>query len=324
MNHLNNITQAVGFRSLVDRNFPEFRVQIYDFLKYTMSDVLTREDLDVVVRLITEIFGDLYMRTGLLPWQIDTDKCPAEDLEALGSLIGYRWNPNLSTEQQRVGISLYCLIRRNRGSKFGLENLIRSFGQTMKQFYSNADLRGVEIIEYGQGGPETLEPVMFPGDIIIRVPEFSSILRDSIFDTKLAGTRIFFQYYIFIGIWHMEMKFYIGYKIVITPDRVIQGYNPIMKDLGEFGWDTVLSQILDHQWTHGIRGNIANNAEPIEHKPHTLDDLHHGNLVAGIQILTYYKDPWKNGFILNTPGLTNYRGFVQPDGVIQHEHILYK
>ena len=143
MNHLNNIRQAVGFQTLLDREFPEFRVQIYDYLKQTMSAVLTEGDLDVIIRLITEIFGDLYMRTGKLPWQIDADRCPEEDLEALGSLIGYRWNPNLKAEQQRVGIDMYCLIRRNRGTKFGLENLIRVFGQTLKEFYSSSDIRGV-------------------------------------------------------------------------------------------------------------------------------------------------------------------------------------
>lgn len=324
MNHLNNIDLTPGFMYMSDRNFPQYRVQIYDYLKYTLSDVMTRDELDVIIKLISEIFGDLYMRTGLLPWQIDVDKCPNEDLASLGSLIGYKWNDKLTYEQQRVGIELYCLIRRNRGTKYGLENLIRSFGQTMKQFYSSADLRGIEIIEYGSGGPETFEPNMFPGDIIVRVPEFSSILRDSIFDTKLAGTRLFFQYYIFMGVFQMGMKVDHGYKIYISPSRIIQGYDIPLEDLGPFGWDTTLDQILDYQWTNAIRGNIANFANPIGHTPDTLDELHHGNLVVGTQVLTYYKAPWINGFILNTPGLTNYRGFVQPDGHIQKEHILYR
>lgn len=324
MNHLNHIESDIGFREQVDRLFPEFRVKIYDFLKYTMSNVLTDGDMDVIIKLITEIFGDLYMRTGKLPWQIDVDNCPDEDLKALGSLIGYKWNEALEYDQQRVGIGLYCLIRRNRGSKYGLENLIRSFGQTKKQFYSSADLRGVDIIEYGSGGPETFEPTMFPGDIFIRVPEFSSILRDSIMDTKLAGTRIFFQYYIFMGVFHMGMKVDFGYLINITPEKIIQNYDPLLEKLGPFDFDTRLDQILDFQWTHGVRGNIANYANPIGHTPDTLNDEHQGNMVAGIQVLTYYKAPWINGFILNTPGLTNYRGFLQPRGTIKPEDILYK
>ena len=61
---------------------------------------------------------------------------------------------------------------------------------------ANADLRGVEIIEYGSGDYTTTEPNMYPGDIKIRIPELSKILRYSIFDTKLAGTRLIFVYYI--------------------------------------------------------------------------------------------------------------------------------
>lgn len=324
MNHLNKIDTMPGFREMIDREFPEFRVKIYDFLKYTMSDVLTQGDLDVVIKLITEIFGDLYMRTGLLPWQIDADKCPEDKLKALGSLIGYRWNDNLTAEQQRVGIDMFCLIRRNRGTKFGLENLIRTFGQTMKQFYSSSDLRGVEVIEYGQGGPETLEPVMFPGDIFVRIPEMSSILRDSIYDTKLAGTRLFFQYYIFIGIFHMKMKIDNGYLIKIASSKNIQGFDQELKYLGPHKFDTKLGNILEFQWTHGVRGNIANYANPIGHTVDTLDELHHGNMIAGVQVLTYYKAPWQNGFILNVPGLTNYRGFIQPTETIRPEEILYK
>ena len=324
MNHLNKIREAIGFQPLLDREFPEFRVQVYDFLKATMSNVLTEGDLDIVIRLITEIFGDLYMRTGLLPWQIDADRCPDDQLKDLGSLIGYRWNPNLTAEQQRVGIDMFCLIRRNRGTKFGLENLIRIFGQTLKDFYSSSDLRGVEVIEYGQGGPETLEPVMFPGDIFIRVPEFSSILRDSIFDTKLAGTRLFFQYYIFIGVFHMEMSFDMGYVIKIASPKKIQNYDIQLKYLGPMKWDTYLGNILEYQWTHGVRGNIANYCNPVGHTQDTLNASHHGNIIAGVQVLTYYKAPWQNGWILNVPGLTNYRGFIQPSDTIRPNEILYK
>lgn len=284
---------------------------------------MTEDDLDVIIKLITEIFGDLYMRTGLMPWQIDTAKCPESQLEALSSLIGYDWNPNLTADQQRMGIDLYCLIRRNRGTIFGLENLIRTFGQTVKEFYSSSDLRGVEVVEYGSGGPETLEPNMFPGDIIVRAPDFSSILRDSIFDTKLAGTRLFFEYYIFLGIFHLSITTDFGWVIRITPDMLIQGYDPTIDEFAD-GWNVTLGQLLEHQLTHGIRGNIANSVTKVGHNQNSLHKEHHGNLVAGIQVLTYYKAPWINGFILATPGLTNYRGFVQPTEHIETEEILYK
>lgn len=321
---INDIDKISGFRVQADRNFPEFRRQVYEYLKYHLSNVMTDADLDIIVKIIAEIFGDLFMRTGLLPWQIDTHKCPNEYLKDLGSLIGYRWNDSLTDEQQRIGIDMYCLIRRNRGTKFGLENLIRSFGQTMKQFYSSSDLRGVEIIEYGSGGADTVEPNMFPGDIIVKIPEMSTILRDSIYDTKLAGTRLYFQYYIFIGIFQMGMKVDDAILIKISPSTYIQGFNSTLEDLGPFGFNTKLWQMLEFQLTHGIRGNYANYIEEVGHIPVTLDENHHGNLVAGVQILTYYKVPWINGFILNVPGLTNYRGYLQPSGIIHPDEIMYK
>ena len=202
-----DIDKVQGFIPMDTRLFPEFRQQIYTYLKSTLSNVITEEDLDIIVKLIAELFGDLYMRAKLLPWQINVDRCPDEHLKALSSIIGYRWNNGLTPDQQRESIKLYCLIRKWRGTNFGLSNLIRVFGQDVTSFYSSSDLRGVEIVEYGSGGADTIEPNMFPGDIKIRIPELSTILTDSIFDTKLAGTRLIFAYYIFMGIYHMKIYF---------------------------------------------------------------------------------------------------------------------
>lgn len=41
-------------------------------------------------------------------------------------------------------------------------NLIRTFGQDARSLYSKADLRGVQVIEYGSGGADTVEPHMYP------------------------------------------------------------------------------------------------------------------------------------------------------------------
>ena len=48
-----------------------------------------------------------------------------------------------------------------------------------------------------------------------------------------------------------------------------------------------------------------------------------GKPIASCQILTYYKEPWTNGFILNTPGLTNYRGFIEESPIVESDHVLY-
>lgn len=299
---IHNIDKVQGFIPMSDRYFPEYRQKIYVYLKSTLSNILTESDLDIIVKLIAELFGDLYMRAKLLPWQINVDRCPDEHLKALSSIIGYRWNNALTPDQQRESIKLYCLIRKWRGTNFGLSNLIRVFGQDITSFYSSSDLRGVEIIEYGSGGVETIEPNMFPGDIKIRIPELSTILTDSIFDTKLAGTRLIFAYYIFMGIYHLKMYADYVYKIHEWVNLINSGYDPRIDLYGPQFLETRIDQTLNDQLSHAVV-----NGAPI----------------ASAQVLTYYKSPWRNGFILNEPGLTNYRGFIEEDPIVQSDHVLY-
>ena len=286
-----------------NRIWPEYRQKIYDYLKSTLSMVITEDDLNIIVELIAMLFGDLYMRAKVLPWEINVDRCPDEHLQALSSIIGYRWNKGLTADQQRESIKLFCLIRRWRGTNFGLANLIRVFGQDVTSFYSSSDLRGVEIIEYGSGGVDTVEPNMYPGDIKIRIPELSTILRDSIFDTKLAGTRLIFSYYIFMGVYYMKIYPDFFYIISEWVSMITQGYDPQINLYGDQFLETRIDQVVNDQLTHPII---------------------RGAPIASIQVLTYYKEPWNDGFILNVPGLTNYRGFIEPEPIVQSEHVLYK
>lgn len=286
-----------------NRIWPEYRQKIYNYLKSTLSMVITEDDLNIIVELIAMLFGDLYMRAKVLPWEINVDRCPDEHLQALSSIIGYRWNKGLTADEQRESIKLFCLIRRWRGTNFGLANLIRVFGQDVNSFYSSSDLRGVEIIEYGSGGVDTVEPNMYPGDIKIRIPELSTILRDSIFDTKLAGTRLIFAYYIFMGVYYMKIYPDFFYIISEWVSMITQGYDPQINLYGDQFLETRIDQVVNDQLTHPII---------------------RGAPIASVQVLTYYKEPWNDGFILNVPGLTNYRGFIEPEPIVQSEHVLYK
>lgn len=146
----------------VGKVFSTFRQDIYDYLTQTLSGVITDGDMDIFVTLICYIFGDLYERSSKLPWEIDVDKADDEFLPNLASLIGYPWNNGLTADQQRESIKLYLLIRRYRGTRFGLLNLIRVFGQDVEKFYSSSDLRGVEIVEYNPNITKQKEPYMYP------------------------------------------------------------------------------------------------------------------------------------------------------------------
>lgn len=55
MSDLNNINSTPGFIEMVDRNFPTYRQQIYDYLKWTLSDIMTKDEMDVITKLIAEI-----------------------------------------------------------------------------------------------------------------------------------------------------------------------------------------------------------------------------------------------------------------------------
>ena len=300
---MRDITKQEGFIHMDDRIFPEYRQRVYNYLEMTLSNVMVTGDLEIIVMLIAELFGDLHARTGAMPWDINVDRCPDDQVQDLSTIIGYRWNTALTPDQQRESIKLFCLIRRWRGTNFGLANLIRVFGQDITSFYSSSDLRGVEIIEYGSGGSDTVEPNMFPGDIKIKIPELSTILRDSIFDTKLAGTRLIFTYYIFMGIYHMYI--YPDWQVKITEWVTIinSGYDPIIEKYGPWFMETKIESVIQDQLNHAIV-----NGAPI----------------ASCQVLTYYKRPWQKGFIFNVPGLTNYRGFIEKDPTVQAEHVLYE
>mgnify|MGYP003298568540 CR=1 FL=1 len=187
---MNNIENVYGFKNMDDRIYPEYRQKIYNYLKGTMSSVITEGDLNVMVELVALVFADMYMRTQLLPWEIDIDKCSVDNLKELSSNIGYIWSDRVGVEEQRESIKLFCLIRKYRGTKFGLSNLIRVFGQTAQTLYSRNDLRGVEIIEYDDGHAGSTEPSMYPGDIKVRMPEFSKVLRDAVEQVRPAGRRI--------------------------------------------------------------------------------------------------------------------------------------
>ena len=152
---------------------------------------------------------------------------------------------------------------------------------------------------------------MYPGDIKISVPELSKILRDSIFaiydfdDTKFyyANLEENVQYYIFMGVFHLKMYEDFAYIIKYWVRILSQGYDPELKWYGSKYLDTPVGSVKQDQITHRI----------IKGAP-----------CVGVQILTYHKDPWKNGWILAIPGLTNYRGFIEPTGEIVPDWVLYK
>ena len=105
-----------------------------------------------------------------------------------------------------------------------------------------------------------------------------------------------------MGIFHLKMYEDWQYYIKMWITYLTQGYDPRIDTYGSMGLSTVINQTLTDQLTHAVVG---------------------GRVIGGIQVLTYYRAPWVNGFVFNTPGLTNYRGFIESAPIVRSEHILY-
>lgn len=102
-----------------------------------------------------------------------------------------------------------------------------------------------------------------------------------------------YQYYLTVDSYARIIKWF---------DPEYYGYDPIIKNYGPQHLDTILSTVKEWQISHRVKSAVAQTSS---------------------QILVYYKDPWVDGFILNTPGLTNYRGFIEADPTIKADDEFY-
>jgi len=291
--------------SIFGEAYASFREDLYNYMKLTLSPNLTMGDLDIIIKLMCYIFGDLTGVAYALRDQIDPDKAEEQYLRHLGSLIGYEWNNALTAEQQRESMKLFVDIRKKRGTNWSLQNLISVFGQDKVSYYSSSDLRGVRIIEGGKDG----EPVgtadsndLYPGDIMIEIPQFSNILRNAIDNIRLIGTRIMFTYVLYIGPLSMVTKFNGGKEIHQWFDPAYWGYDPKIEDFGPVGEDTIINDVLDWPIVHRVKNCISN---------------------FKCVIYTGYKEPYERGFVWHEPGNTNYKGYLVDDDTLQDEHTMY-
>lgn len=211
-----------------------YREDLYNWMKETLSPNLTQGDLDNIIKLMCYIFGDLTATTYRLKDQINPDKAEEYYLRHLCQVIGYEWNEGLTCEQQRESIKMFIDIRRRRGTLWSLENLIRVFGQDATSFYSSSDLRGVKVREYDpESGTPKIGPDkrgMYPGDLLIEIPQFSNILRWAIDNTRLIGTRIIFSYMIYVGPFNLTMELDFFRKVTRWFDPASWGYSPEIQD----------------------------------------------------------------------------------------------
>ena len=275
--------------------------QDYSYLINNIPQGMIDTDINVLVQLLCYIFGDLFQEAKQLPWEIDIDKCSDENLIHLSKLVKYPWNNALTVEQQRETIKYSMLIKRNRGTNFSYINLVRLFGKDSSTYYSSSDHSGVKVVEYNPEGAETTQ---YPGDIRVEVPEYSTILREALSQVQLMGTRLEFAYMLFLGALSEEITpdMFISVVKNISTDKTLSD-NVIIRDFGPQHEFTVLGSVWDWMLVHPQRSS---------------------EMFSAVQLITRYVAPWVKGFLFNVPGLDNYRGVLQADGVLQANSILYR
>ena len=283
-------------------NWTYSRKNFYNYLKDNLPSFMTETDLNVFVELISYVFGDLIQESAELPSEIDIDRCSEENLRHLAELVKYPWNNALTSEQQRETIKHWMLIKRNRGTTFSYINLIRLFGKDSTTFYSNADHSGVRVIEYDPNVSHDYE--LFPGDIRIEVPEMSTILRDSLKDIQLMGTRIVFAFVLYLGAYNEQITPSVWYRIKKWIDtNLLRGWDPMIKNYGPQYEYTKVQTVYDWQLVYPSRSN---------------------EMFASVNIIPRYRTPWIKGFLFAEAGKDNYRGIITVDGILNADDILYK
>lgn len=289
-------------RNVIDIYYTRaYRYYMYHLAHGAITEGLITEDLDVFLKLIGVIYGDLYTLSRNVDDSINIEYVDEEHLRHLCKLIGYEWVEALTADEQRESIKFYMFLRRMRGTSFGLKNLIRIFGQTTKSLYQTSDNSGVRVIEYKDGNNYGL----FPGDIRIEIPEMSRILRDAAEDVKLMGTRLRFAYRIDIGTTNMDQY---GHRLGYYPAPGVTGKIRTWLQPGLEGWDKELDIYVDKDKSSKV---IYKYRDTFNYHPST-------------QTRKYYSRPFTDLWMFQEYGLHNIRGWLLDDGVIDENLYLYK
>ena len=281
-----------------------YREEIYKLEKSSLSESIVNPDIDVMLKLMATTRGDIYRKICNYLWYTDVDKADEEHLKLLCGLIGYKWVDSLSADKQRESIKFFLLLRRMRGTKFALKNLIRIFGQSSDTLYQATDLSGVLIYDYTDGNKYN----MFPGDIRIEIPDMSSILRNAIEEIKLMGTRLTFAYRISLSTNDdtLGMKYkegiYLKLKLCNRP--------------GFRGWDKIILEDLPRSWGTRLSSIFCNQIIYYYRDTHTV--------IGTTDVTQRYSDPFVLIDFLSTPGQTNVRGIINNDSPILPDLMLYR
>lgn len=301
----------------------QFRERLYEFLKSTLSPSMTKDDLDIMIHLLSIVIGDRDYDMYELQYYTSIDHTPSHKLRQLGSNVAFPWSSALTPEQQRQYIKLYHLIRQRRSTGWSIENLCRVFGQDTNSYYTNADLSSIRLLEYpinysGEAPKDSLGNNLpfcyqeegapeFPGDMVLRIPAISTILYNEIMNTKLAGTRLMFLFYFLMGpfnIWpnvnNQRLKNFFFIPAYGKDDIKISDWKTIFPNTKEP--TRIIKYMADWNVCHYVV-NYNVNASMIMRRTTSV--------------------PYETGWILHEPNDENYRGYWITDGKFVEDNTVW-
>ena len=324
-----------------DRDY--FVERMYNFFVNTLSESMTKDDMDIIIHLLSWVLGDIDFEATRLKSYTMIDMVPTDRLRQLSTNVAFPWSSALNPEQQRQYIKLYHLIRQRRGTVWAIENLCRVFGQDTQSYYQTSDLRSVKLLDYpnvwsgskppcenlrdAEGNlildengcviPDPSKPLKwcyyqsgaprFPGDMVLRIPYLTQILYEEIENTILSGTRLFFLFYFMQGIFHYapSVTLLSNRKFYFDPAYGKDYWK--IKDLVTNIPDTNLPTSVIYYMEDWIVGHYVENYE-----------------VTGSQIIKAKKvKPFDKGWILHKIKTPNYRGYIINNYEIIDEEVLY-
>jgi len=204
----------------------ENRRDIYALIKnYLITDYYHEdEEVDVFIRLIARIFGELKYYSEYLPELFDIDNCPEDFLPFLANFHGYDIPEGIKVRKIRLILKHYLDIRRRRGTTESVLNAVRYAGREEFGYLyleEGIDVRTEELNKLG---------LIYVDGANINIKE----IMDSIQETKPAGVKIAYALKYGIPRWIKTRKFSMAFKAE---------YEPKLEDLNiNLDEETVLSQ----------------------------------------------------------------------------------
>jgi len=186
-----------------------YRQDIYELIKnHLITDYYEEdEELDVFIRLIARMFGELKYYSEYFPELLDIEKCSEDFLPHLANFYGYDIPEGVVVREIRLILRYFLSIRRRRGTEESVLNAARFAGREEFGYLNLEEGIGVRIEELNKLG------LIYVDGSNINVSE---VIR-SINETKPAGVKIAYAIRHSIPRWIKTRKFSMAFTAEFEP-----------------------------------------------------------------------------------------------------------